>query len=64
MVDSGSNTLFMAVMLLNLPKGSEIILPSYTWVSCAKVVLLAGHTPVFCDVDIKTMNVRAFFSWV
>ncbi len=41
-----------------MPKGSEIILPSYTWVSCAQVVLLAGHIPVFCDVDIKTMNVR------
>ncbi len=58
MVDSGSNALFMAVMLLDLPKGSEIIIPSYTWVSCAQVVLLAGHVPVFCDVDIKTMNVR------
>lgn len=58
MVDSGSNALFMAVALLNLPEGSEIILPSYTWVSCAQVALLAGHIPVFCDVDIKTMNVR------
>jgi dTDP-4-amino-4,6-dideoxygalactose transaminase len=58
MVDSGSNALLMAVALLNLPKGSEIILPSYTWVSCAQVILLAGHIPIFCDVDIKTMNVR------
>lgn len=58
MVDSGSNALFMAVCLLDLPKGSEIIVPSYTWVSCAQAVLLAGHVPVFCDVDIKTMNVR------
>lgn len=58
MVDSGSNALFMAIKLLNLPLGSEIILPSFTWVSCAQAVLLAGHHPVFCDVDIKTMNVR------
>jgi len=34
MVDSGSNALFLAVSLLNLPKGSEIIVPSFTWVSC------------------------------
>lgn len=59
MVDSGSNALFMAVTLLNLPKNSEIILPSFTWVSCAQAVILAGHIPVFCDVDIDTMNVRA-----
>lgn len=59
MVDSGSNALFMAVTLLDLPPGSEIILPSFTWVSCAQAVLLAGHKPVFCDVDLVTMNVRA-----
>ena len=37
MVDSGSNALFMAVTLLNLPPESEIILPSFTWVSCAQL---------------------------
>ncbi|MCG3733167.1 DegT/DnrJ/EryC1/StrS family aminotransferase [Vibrio cincinnatiensis] len=57
MVDSGSNALYMAITLLNLPKGAEIIVPSFTWVSCAQAVLLAGLKPVFCDVDIKTMNV-------
>ena len=45
MVDSGSNALF--------------IVPSFTWVSCAQAVLLAGLEPVFCDVDIMTMNVTA-----
>jgi len=58
MVDSGSNALFMAVSLLNLPKGSEVILPSFTWVSCAQAILLAGCVPVFCDVDNQTMNIR------
>ena len=58
MVDSGSNALYMAVKLLDLPHGSEIILPSFTWVSCAQAILLAGHRPVFCDVDHRTMNVR------
>jgi aminotransferase len=59
MVDSGSNALYMAVKLLNLPSNSEVILPSFTWVSCAQAIILAGHTPVFCDVDPRTMNVRA-----
>lgn len=59
MVDSGSNALFMAVKLLDLPKGTEIILPSFTWVSCAQAILLAGMKPVFCDIDINTMNVTA-----
>jgi dTDP-4-amino-4,6-dideoxygalactose transaminase len=59
MVDSGSNALFMAVSLLNLPPGSEVIVPSFTWVSCAQAILLAGMKPVFCDVDIRTMNITA-----
>lgn len=59
MVDSGSNALFMAVKLLDLAPGSEVVVPSFTWVSCAQAVLLAGHKPVFCDVDLRTMNVRA-----
>lgn len=58
MVDSGSNALYMAVKLLDLPPDSEVILPSFTWVSCAHAILLAGHKPVFCDVDLRTMNAR------
>ena len=58
MVDSGSNALYLAVRLLDLPPGSEVIVPSFTWVSCAQAVLLAGHHPIFCDVDLRTMNVR------
>ncbi len=57
MVDSGSNALYMAVSLLNLPKNSEVIVPAFTWVSCAQSVLLAGHKPVFCDVELDTLNV-------
>lgn len=59
LVDSGSNALFMAVKLLSLPPGSEIIVPTFTWVACAHAVLLAGHWPVFCDVDPETQNVTA-----
>lgn len=59
MVDSGSNALFLAIKLLNLPPNSEIILPSFTWISCANAVMLAGHTPVFADVDLETFNISA-----
>lgn len=59
MVDSGSNALYLAVKLLNLPAGSEIIVPSFTWIACAQAVLLAGCKPVFADVDIDTYNITA-----
>jgi aminotransferase len=57
LLDSGSNALFMAMRLLNLPPGAEVILPSFTWISCAHAVVLAGCKPVFCDVDLDTHNV-------
>lgn len=57
MTDNCSNALYMAVKLLNLPPQSRVIVPSLTWVSCAHAIVLAGHIPVFADVDIETMNV-------
>lgn len=59
MVDSGSNALYMALVTMNLPKGSEVILPSFTWVSCAQAIILAGCRPVFCDVDYDSMNITS-----
>ncbi len=57
LLDSGSNSLQTAVRLLNLPQGSEIILPSLTWIACAHAIVLAGCVPVFCDVDLNTQNI-------
>lgn len=59
LVDSGSNGLYLALTLMDLPKGSDVIVPSLTWVSCAQAVLLVGCNPVFADVDINTQNITA-----
>lgn len=59
MMSSGSSALHMAVHILNLPPGSEVVLPSFTWISCAQAIALCGHKPVFCDVDYDTQNVTA-----
>jgi dTDP-4-amino-4,6-dideoxygalactose transaminase len=56
LVDSGSNGLYLAIKLLGLPPGAEIIVPSFTWIACAHAVVLAGCVPVFCDVDVETQN--------
>jgi len=57
MTDSGSNALQLAVAALDLPPGSDVVLPSFTWVACANAVVLAGHRPVFADVELETGNV-------
>jgi perosamine synthetase len=36
--------------------GDEVIIPAFTWVATANVVLYCGATPVFVDVDPVTFN--------
>lgn len=59
MVDSGTNALHVAITALDLPPASDVVLPALTWVGCANAVVLAGHRPVFADVDPVTANIAA-----
>lgn len=47
----------MAAILCDLQPGDEVILPSYTFVSTANAIVLRGATPVFVDVDSRTLNI-------
>lgn len=59
LVNSCSSGLYLSMRLLNLPPGSEVIVPSFTFLACGHAVLLSGCVPVFCDVDLDTHNVTA-----
>ena len=47
----------MCAILLDIKKGDEIIMPSYTFVSTANAFALRGGTPVFVDIDPLTLNI-------
>lgn len=53
---SCSAALEMAAILCDIRTGDEVIMPSYTFVSTANAVVLRGGTPVFVDIDPKTLN--------
>jgi len=53
-VCNGSAALDLAFDALELPAGSEVVLPSFTIVSCATAVLRAGLVPVLADSDPRT----------
>ncbi len=57
-VSNGSVALDVAFQLFDFEEGDEVILPSFTIVSCLAAVVRAGAKPVFCDVDSKTWNVK------
>ena len=54
---SGTSALEMALLLLDLGPGDEVVLPSFTFVSCANAVVLRGATPVFADIDPVTLSI-------
>ena len=53
-VSNGTVALELALSVLDLPEKSEIILPSFTIVSCLEAVLRNNLTPVLVDCDPRT----------
>ncbi|WP_224982624.1 DegT/DnrJ/EryC1/StrS family aminotransferase [Geomonas agri] len=55
-VTNGTTALEAAVAALELPAGSEVIIPTFTIISCASAVVRAGLVPVVVDCDAVTWN--------
>lgn len=55
-VSNGSVALDLAFQALNLSENDEVILPSFTIISCLSAVLRSGAKPVFCEVDESSWN--------
>ena len=55
-VSNGSVALDAAVAALDLAPGDEVILPTFTIISCAAAIVRAGATPVLVDCDPRTWN--------
>ena len=51
---NGTDALQLAFMALNLPKGSEVITPAFSYAALAEVLLLLELKPVFVEVDATT----------
>ena len=55
-VSSGTAALEIAIKSLQLKKGDEVIIPTFSIISTALCVVKLGLTPVLVDVDLKTWN--------
>jgi perosamine synthetase len=58
-VSNGSVALEAAVVALGIGSGDEVILPTFTIISCAAAIVRAGATPVVVDCDPQTWNMEA-----
>lgn len=52
-----TTALHLILTALGTKSGDEVIVPAFTWVSTANVVLHCGATPIFVDVDRTTFNI-------
>src|SRR5215468_1944374 len=57
-VCNGSVAIEVALAALRIGPGDEVILPSFTIISCAAAIVRAGATPVVVDADPVTLNLR------
>ena len=57
-VCSATGGMHVVLRALGIGPGAEVITPSLTWVSTVNLIVLAGATPVFADVDRDTLMVN------
>jgi perosamine synthetase len=53
---SCTTALHLILAALDIGPGDEVIVPAFTWVATANVVLYCGATPVLADIDPVTFN--------
>lgn len=56
-VSNGTVALEAALLALNLEKGSEVIMPDFTIISCVQAIVKAGLVPVPVDCTEDTWNI-------
>lgn len=54
---SCTTALQLSLIALDIGPGDEVIVPSFTWVASANVVLHVGAMPVLVDIDEATFNI-------
>lgn len=55
---SCTTALHLILAAMGLKPGDEVIVPAFTWVATANVVIYCGATPVLVDVDRNTFNMN------
>ena len=57
-VCNGSVALDVAISALEIGPGDEVIMPTFTIISCAAAIIRAGAKPVLIDSDLKQWNMQ------
>lgn len=55
--NSATAALHIALLSLDLPTGSEVIVPSLTFISSVNAIVYSGLKPVFADIDSNNLTI-------
>jgi dTDP-4-amino-4,6-dideoxygalactose transaminase len=56
-VASGTAAIFLSLRALNIKRGDEVIIPSFSFIATATPILEVGAKPVFVDIDARTYTI-------
>lgn len=56
-VASGLDALELPLVAYNFPEGSEVIVPSNSYIATINAIINTGHIPVFVEPDISSYNI-------
>ncbi len=57
LLPNGTLALYVALMILGIGPGDEVIVPAFTFVGSATSIALTGAKPVFADVNMDDFNI-------
>lgn len=57
-VTNGTAALELAIVALDIGVGDEVIMPTFTIISCAQAIIKTGATPILIDSDYESFNMR------
>jgi dTDP-4-amino-4,6-dideoxygalactose transaminase len=55
-VANGTDAIVLALDALDIGSGDEVVCPSFTFYATAEAIVRRGATPVFAEVDARTLN--------
>lgn len=54
---SGTTALHLALVILNIGEGDEVIMPSFTMIATANAITYTGAKPILVDSELNTWNI-------
>lgn len=56
-VNTGTSAIHLALLVIGVKEGDEVIVPSLTFVGSIHPIIYCGAKPVFCEVNYDTLNI-------